>query len=177
MEAFQGVVGGMTMRTHSQFLRPCLTAMGPLSHCLNTVSPRSCGGNAFTRRTSCSGKYADSTFWDAKKLHPSLCTRKSLQGKKHIVPSFKVLASQYESVLPLPCDEEVASLEHLLEASSADQSELPATPREQGAQRVEAIIERVCTINYLLFSPLLLIHSAVFVVGQICHTQDKGTPP
>jgi hypothetical protein len=66
-----------------------------------------------------------------------------LQGKKHIVPSFKVLASQYESVLPLPRDEEVASLEHLLEASSADQSELPATPREQGAQRVEAIIERV----------------------------------
>jgi hypothetical protein len=143
MEAFQGVVGGMKMRTHSQFLRPCLTAMVSLSHCLNTVSSRSCGGNAFTRRTSCSGKYADSTFWDAKKLHPSLCTRKSLQGKKHIVPSFKVLASQYESVLPLPRDEEVASLEHLLEAPSADQSELPATPREQGAKRVEAIIERV----------------------------------
>ncbi|CAK9190944.1 unnamed protein product [Sphagnum jensenii] len=143
MEAFQGVVGGMTMRTHSQFLRPCLTAMVSLSHCLNTVSPRSCGGNAFTRRTSCSGKHANSTFWDAKKLHPSLCTRKSLQGKKHIVPSFKVLASQYESVLPLPRDEEVASLEHLLEAPSADQSELPATPREQGAKRVEAIIERV----------------------------------
>ncbi len=100
-----------------------------------------------------------------------------MQGKKHIVPSFKVLASQYESVLPLPRDEEVASLEHLLEASSADQSELPATPREQGAQRVEAIIERVCSIKSLLFSPLLLIHSAVFVVGQICHTQDKGTPP
>jgi hypothetical protein len=75
-----------------------------------------------------------------------------LQGKKHIVPSFKVLASQYESVLPLPRDEEVASLEHLLEAPSADQSELPATPREQGAQRVEAIIERVCSINFHLFS-------------------------
>jgi hypothetical protein len=69
----------------------------------------------------------------------------------------KVWALQHENVLPLPCDDEIASLEHLLEASP-DQSALPTTPTEQRNQRLEALIERVCESKYLSHLSSLSLH-------------------
>ncbi|KAH9572026.1 hypothetical protein CY35_02G125000 [Sphagnum magellanicum] len=138
MEAFQGIAGGMTMTRQSQFSRPFLTP-GASSSPRNNIAQTSSGLTPFSR-SSCCSKYANRTFWGPK--HASPRTWKSLQGNKSVVPSLKVWASQYENVLPLPCDDEIASLEHLLEASP-DQSALPTTPTEQRNQRLEALIERV----------------------------------
>jgi hypothetical protein len=144
----------MTMTRQSQFSRPFLTP-GVSSSPRNNIAQTSSGPTPFSRSCCCS-KYANNrTFWGPK--HASPRTWKSLQGNKSVVPSLKVWASQYENVLPLPCDDEIASLEHLLEASP-DQSALPTTPTEQRNQRLEALIERVCESKYLSHLSSLSLH-------------------
>lgn len=88
----------------------------------------------------------------------------SLQKHQHVNlgrRSVVAMAAQWENVMPLPMDNNVASLESLLDASSS--STTPAHPNQQSPrsekdkeernQNIEALIERVC-ISFIYFSQL-----------------------
>lgn len=95
---------------------------------------------------------------------PPAFGRKSLSLRKHQHVHLGrrcvgAMASQWENVMPLPIDNNVASLESLLDASSStpahsnQQSPRSEKEKEERNQNIEALIERVC-IPFIYFSQL-----------------------
>jgi hypothetical protein len=97
---------------------------------------------------------------------PPAFGRNSLSFQKHQHVNLRrrsvvAMAAQWENVMPLPMDNNVVSLESLLDASSS--STTPAHPNQQSPrsekdkeernQNIEALIERVC-ISFIHFSQL-----------------------